>query len=117
VDGRLFILEESELERQMTGLQWKLDDFGKLKEDKAQANHSTDCLIYARNAIAKLISAVPSSPPTPAQQAAASAKADPAEADRPERPERPEDDFADVLGDGGFDEWFGNGGNGNDDGL
>lgn len=57
VDGRLKILKGSNLEAQLMSLQWKADDFGQLKENKAQANHSTDCLIYARRLIGSLISA------------------------------------------------------------
>lgn len=57
VDGRLKVLKGSLLERQLLSLQWKADDFGQLKENKAQANHSTDCLVYARRAIGSLISA------------------------------------------------------------
>jgi hypothetical protein len=56
-DGRLKILKGSLLETQMMGLQWKADDFGQLKENKAQSNHSTDCLVYARRVIGGFISA------------------------------------------------------------
>jgi hypothetical protein len=42
VDGRIKILKDSPLEKQILVLQWKEDDFGHRKEDKAQANH---CLI------------------------------------------------------------------------
>jgi len=54
VDGRIKILKDSPLEKQISVLQWKEDDFGRKKEDKAQANHSTDTLIYARKLIATL---------------------------------------------------------------
>lgn len=57
IDGRLFVLKGSPMERQLLSLQWKMDDFGQLKENKAQANHSTDCLVYARRAIGAMISA------------------------------------------------------------
>lgn len=54
VDGRIKILKGSPLEKQMQTLQWKLDDFGNSREDKAQANHSSDTWIYLRRLIANL---------------------------------------------------------------
>jgi hypothetical protein len=42
VDGRIKVLKGSPLEKQITVLQWKPDDFGNNREDKAQANH---CLV------------------------------------------------------------------------
>ena len=54
VDGRIKIMKDSPLEKQISVLQWKEDDFGHKKEDKAQANHSTDTLVYGRQLIAKL---------------------------------------------------------------
>lgn len=48
IDGRVKVLANSKLAEQLGSLQWAVDDFGKLKEDKAQANHSTDAAIYAR---------------------------------------------------------------------
>lgn len=60
VDGRLKVLKDSELERQMLNLQWKVDeDTRMMKEDKAQPNHSTDSAIYARRDIAKLFASEP----------------------------------------------------------
>ena len=46
VDGRMVILKGSPLETQMVSLQWKPDEFGQSREDKAQANHSSDSWIY-----------------------------------------------------------------------
>ena len=54
VDGRIKILKGSTLESQIRVLQWKEDDFGQKKEDKAQANHSTDALIYGRKEVVTL---------------------------------------------------------------
>jgi hypothetical protein len=54
VDGRIKILKDSPLEKQITVLQWKEDDFGRRKEDKAQANHSTDTLADGRKLMADL---------------------------------------------------------------
>jgi hypothetical protein len=53
-DGRIKILKGSPLEKQMATLQWKPDDFGNNREDKAQANHSSDTCIYTRKLIAHL---------------------------------------------------------------
>lgn len=50
IDGRIKILKGSNLEQQLIHLQWAVDDFGKIKENKGQANHSTDAAIYARSA-------------------------------------------------------------------
>jgi hypothetical protein len=54
VEGFIKILKGSPLEKQIQNLQWKPDDFGNSREDKSQANHSTDCLIYGRRLIAHL---------------------------------------------------------------
>ncbi len=54
VEGFHKILKGSPLEKQMQTLQWKPDDFGNNREDKAQANHSTDTWIYLRRLIAHL---------------------------------------------------------------
>jgi hypothetical protein len=54
VDGRIKILKDSPLEKQIAVLQWKDDDFGQKKEDKAQSNHSTDTLADGRKLIAHL---------------------------------------------------------------
>jgi hypothetical protein len=54
VDGRIKILKATPMEAQIRVLQWKEDDFGQKREDKAQANHSTDCLIGGRKLIAAM---------------------------------------------------------------
>lgn len=56
-DGRIKILKGSALEVQLGELQYAEDDFGNLKENKAQANHSSDTLVIARKIIGKLLSA------------------------------------------------------------
>jgi hypothetical protein len=48
IDDRIKVLYGSHLHHQLTTLQWSVDDFGHLKENKGQANHSTDTLVYAR---------------------------------------------------------------------
>ena len=54
VDGRIKVLKGSPLEIQLTELQWVADEFGRLSENKAQANHSSDCLIMGRKEVAHL---------------------------------------------------------------
>jgi hypothetical protein len=49
LDGRIKVLKGSALEKQIETLQWSVDDYGHLKEHKGMANHSTDCLIMARD--------------------------------------------------------------------
>ena len=54
LDGRIKILKGSPLATQLSELQWQEDEFGMLRENKAQANHSADCLLYSRIGIAEL---------------------------------------------------------------
>lgn len=54
VDGRIKVIKGSPLEKQLMELQWAEDIHGNVKENKAQANHSTDTLVYGRKQIAKL---------------------------------------------------------------
>lgn len=48
VDRRMFVLADSTLEQQLITLQWKPDEYGLPKEDKAVANHSADAATYIR---------------------------------------------------------------------
>lgn len=52
IDGRIKVLKDSSLEAQLVELQWDEDQYGKLRENKTQANHSTDAALYARMAAA-----------------------------------------------------------------
>jgi hypothetical protein len=54
LDAKIKIIKGSPLEIQLQSLQWKPDEYGQMKEDKAQANHSTDTLVYGRREIANL---------------------------------------------------------------
>lgn len=55
VDGpRFFAIKGSEMEQQMEQLQWREDQFGRVKEDPRQANHSSDTAVYGRRLIATL---------------------------------------------------------------
>ena len=48
LDGRLFILKGSELEKELMHLEWETNDYGELKEPKGEANHHSDALVYGR---------------------------------------------------------------------
>lgn len=82
VDGpRFFVIKGSLMEEQLEQLQWREDQFGRVKEDPRQANHSSDTAVYGRRLIATLFesgaveqeaapapgqgSARPASPPAP----------------------------------------------------
>jgi hypothetical protein len=54
-DGRIHILKGSELETQLSELQWVLGENGELKEDKAARNDCTDAAIYARRIARHLV--------------------------------------------------------------
>lgn len=55
VDGpRIFVLKGSPMEEQMEQLQYREDQFGRVKEDPRQANHSTDTMVYGRKLVATL---------------------------------------------------------------
>lgn len=53
-DGRIKALKGSPLAEQLEQLQWKELDNGTLVEDPAQANHSSDTLVYGRRLIAAM---------------------------------------------------------------
>lgn len=48
VDGLIKILSGSKLEEEWLHLQWAVGEFGVMKENKAQSNHSSDAFLYAR---------------------------------------------------------------------
>lgn len=107
VDGRLKILKGSTLASQLMQLQWVTDEFGFVKENKAQANHSSDTLIYGRRLLANLFESSGVAPPKP--RGASSAPAAPADQPRQDDGGRPkiEDDFEGLLSSGNFDEMWG----------
>lgn len=74
VDERAFIIEGSTLEKQMLTLQWKPNEFGELKEDKSQANHSADAWVYIRRKIGAYFTGAPDAPKKAAADAAAGAR-------------------------------------------
>lgn len=53
-DQRAFVLAGSPLAEQLEQLQWRELDNGRLIEDPAQANHSSDCEVYGRRLMATL---------------------------------------------------------------
>jgi hypothetical protein len=111
--GKLHILKDSPLETQIGELQWAEDSYGNMVEDKAQANHSSDCLVIARKIIGTLISTGSvQTPETDAQKRAAAAEftrhargADPVDsADRDDEPSQPGSFSGMLVGDYG-DPW------------
>lgn len=57
VDGRIKVLQDSQLEKQLLGLQWAENRAGEIVERRDQPNHSTDTLIYARALIGQMLNA------------------------------------------------------------
>lgn len=100
VEGKILVIEGSALHAQMAGLQWRADEYGRLKEHPGQPNHCTDCLIYAHRLVASLYESghvTPSVPP---------AASDVATPQRPSLPDPSDDDMQGsddgLLSDGGF---------------
>ena len=55
LDGRIKVLKGSVLEEQLMALQWAVDQWGKLKEDKGARNDACDALLYLRRKAMLLI--------------------------------------------------------------
>jgi len=53
-DGRFFVLLDSPMHEQLEQLQWRELESGKLVEDPAQANHSSDLVVYGLREIAAM---------------------------------------------------------------
>lgn len=99
--GRIKVLKDSELEDQLVDLQWDENRTGQQIERKGQPNHSADCLIYARAALATFISdgaAAPTPPPGPAPDPRAAGYV-------PPLPQQPSDDYSGLLGDADYTPW------------
>lgn len=106
LDGRIKILKGSKLESQLSTLQWKMNEFGELKEDKGQANHSSDAAIYLRRMIAHMFDAGASAPAP--RHAALYARPqgpyqDPQGLDSPD--EIRVDDYSHLLSAGSYDDY------------
>jgi hypothetical protein len=67
VDGKLYVMKDSPLEIQFATLQWKPDEYGNPKEDKAVANHSADSATYIRTELGAMFSGASAGPPPGAQ--------------------------------------------------
>ena len=102
IDGRIFILKGSALELQLTQLQWVANEFGELKENKGQANHSSDCLAYGRRLIAHLFETGEAQATKPAQIARRAGLQDPIDPI-----ENPGGEFAGLLDDGSYGDMWG----------
>ena len=48
IEGRLKLLKGSQLEQEQLHLQWAVNEWGQLKENKGQSNHCSDAGVYAR---------------------------------------------------------------------
>lgn len=63
--GRIKVLKGSKLEDQLLDLQWDESATGEQIERRGAPNHSTDCLVYGRAAIANFITATHDETPLP----------------------------------------------------
>lgn len=68
VDDRMSIMADTPLEHQLANLQWKPDEYGHPKEDKAAANHSADGWTYIRTELGAMFSGVPPPAEEPAEE-------------------------------------------------
>jgi len=62
-EGQIKILKGSGIHREMTVLQWVVDQFGKRTENQTQDNHGSDGLIYLRDAVSSMLPSVLAPPP------------------------------------------------------
>lgn len=83
-EERIYVLKDSALEQQLQTCQWVPDEFGAVKENKNQANHSTDTLVYAKRRASKLFDAA-APPPAPDADGDRPARA---KRSRPHHPQR-----------------------------
>jgi len=118
-DGRMYVIAGTPLATQLATLQWKVDDFGQRKENKSDANHSSDSWIYIRTELGGMFSAPPEDKPKATDEtrgAARSAAAKPKAKKKPREegsappPKRDRGEFDSLLSSGDFNqlEW-GNG--------
>ena len=109
VEGRLKILKGSTLATQLAELQWVANEFGQLKENRAQANDHADSLLYSRRLLANIFeSDLSLARPTPDRsepRPRADAVTDDGMADLDESPATEVDDFGSLLGNDGYGDW------------
>lgn len=98
IDGHVKILKGSKLEEQLQGLQWDVDDAGRLKEHKKQRNDCTDAAIYARR---KAKHKFAQDPPPPRKPKTWEQREQEAE----DQAANPRDEFS-IRGDESFDSFF-----------
>lgn len=103
--GSILVIHKSQLAEQLGGLQWKTDEHGRLKENPAQPNHCTDCLIYAHRIVSALYDSGQVKDEAPA------AKPAPQQAQPP--PDEPDVD-QDLLSDASYADYDDSDGWGND---
>lgn len=94
--GRIKVLKGSKLEEQLLGLQWAENRAGVRIENKGQPNHSTDDLVYARQALAPFLCAMPLEVAPPPLDPRAPGYVPPLPR------ERAEDDYMALLGDDNY---------------
>jgi len=68
IDGKIKILKDSALEEQLQDLQWAVDDYGNLKEDKSARNDHADAAVYARREMRHLFQDEPRPPALTARE-------------------------------------------------
>jgi hypothetical protein len=105
IDGHIKVMKGSRLEEQLLGLQWAVDDVGRLKENKGQRNDCTDAAIYARR-MAQHMFAEEAPNPRPAKGTPAARDLEMKEAEE-RAANRAQDEFG-LLSDEPFDDLFGN---------
>lgn len=68
IDGRMHVIKDSVLEKQLTGLQWDIDRYGLLAKNKRQRDDAADAGCYARSIAFHLLAeqiAAPAKPESP----------------------------------------------------
>jgi len=99
LDGRIKVLKGSVLETQLMTLQWAIDPYGKLKEDKGQRNDCADAFVYLRRKAMHLIGEE-ATPEAPAANSPEAAEMDAAESiAKVAAQSRGEEEWSDMLAD------------------
>jgi hypothetical protein len=104
VDGHIKILKGSRLEEQLLHLQWAVDEYGNLKENKSQRNDCTDAAIYARRLARHLFA---EEAPKRSSQGA-HARFDQTTTEEPREDARDDADFSGMLAEESFTDLWGN---------
>lgn len=67
VEAQIKVLKDSGVHKEMTTLQWVVDQYGKRTENPNQDNHGSDATIYLRDAVASMLPAALAPPAAPAK--------------------------------------------------